>query len=174
MMADTLEGVRSRPYALWATGFTRRWHQNPELSHLDDLTCAHQGRCALLVMAIFPDHSLDLLRAAVTHDAGERWVGDLSAPFKRVGGPLIKQHAQLEEEILAKIGFGFVLGYFDAQRLQLVDKLDAYLFVQLRAPDVLKRNGWVEAFQWILEEAEALDCRELVRDCILDGQARLF
>ncbi|SFR40596.1 hypothetical protein SAMN04488005_1525 [Yoonia tamlensis] len=163
-----LTGLGDRLYALWATGFTRRWHMNPAMSCFDDYNCGHQGRCAQLVITLFPDHSIALLRAAVTHDAAESRVGDLSRPFKECGGDLVVAHAALETQVLRAMGFDEHLTLDDADCLQLVDYLDAFLFVQLRNPLEATRNGWPAAREWLLWRSCDLGCRDAVAG-ILDA-----
>ncbi|MEJ6397028.1 hypothetical protein [Yoonia sp. 208BN28-4] len=128
--------------AAWRACFVRRWHQNPEMSAEDDLICAHQGRCAVLVMALFPDHSAALLRAAIVHDLGESAVGDIAAPSKDRKPVWLMAHAQAEVAALADLGFRVDLDDLDAARLKLVDRLDAYLFAALRRPHLTARDGW--------------------------------
>lgn len=156
-------------YALWSSGFTRRWHMNAAMSCFEDYICAHQGRCGQLVISIFPDHSIELLRAMVTHDAAEFKVGDLSAPFKKVGGNLVAWHANLEARILARMGFGFELTDLDERRLKMVDRLDAYLFVSLRRPSEFKRQGWIKARRWLVNEAYGLGCGEVIEELLCDA-----
>lgn len=148
--------LSARHYALWASGFTRRWHMNAAMSCFDDYNCGHQGRAAMLVIVLFPDHSHALLRAAVTHDAPESQVGDLARPFKECGGDVVVAHAALEAQILKLMGFDQGLSHDDAARLKLVDYLDAYLFVQLRNPLEVTRNGWPEALIWLVDQAKRL------------------
>lgn len=155
---------------LWASGFARRWHQNAVMSVFEDFNCAHQGRCGVLVIALFPDHSHDLLKAVITHDAAEFVVGDLSQDFKKVGGELVSGHALQECNVLNRMGFGFDLSPTDRRRLKLVDRLDAYLFVQLRAPHEVLRNGWPEANAWLRQESRTLGCGEAVRGLLWDSE----
>lgn len=169
-----LDGLDGRLYALWATGFTRRWHMNPAMSRFDDYICGHQGRCAQLVILLFPDHSIELLRAAVTHDAGESRVGDLSRPFKDCGGDLVTLHAALEAKVLKAMGFAQDLSTMNTLRLVLVDHLDAFLFVQLHHPAEADRNGWPEARQSILYAAQLCDCEAAVSDILNASQSGDF
>lgn len=164
-----LDGLDGRLFALWASGFTRRWHMNAAMACFDDYICGHQGRCALLVISIYPDHTIELLRAAVTHDAGESRVGDLSRPFKECGGDLVALHAALEYRVLAAMGFAEDLSRLDALRMQFVDYLDAFLFVQLRHPAEAKRNGWPEAHDWLLDQSEYLGCQSAVSSMLADS-----
>lgn len=160
-----------RAFLLWSSGFTRRWHMNAAMSHAEDYVCAHQGRCGLLVVVLFPDHSHGLLRAAITHDAAEFVVGDLSAPFEKSGGELVARHAALEDRIRGAMGFGDALSDLDQRRLKLVDSLDAFLFVNLRNPAEVGRNGWPDTRSWIVQEAEALGVGEVVRGLLWDSDA---
>lgn len=162
-----------RAFVLWSSSFTRRWHMNAAMSHTEDFVCAHQGRCGLLVMVLFPDHSIQLLRAAITHDAAEYAVGDLSAPFKAAGGDLVAKHAALEDRILDEMGFGNTLDELDQRRLKLVDRLDGFLFVNLRHPHEVGRNGWPDVRAWITQEAEALGVGNIVRGILWDSDAGL-
>ena len=169
-----LDGLDDRLFALWATGFTRRWHMNPAMSCFDDYVCSHQGRCAQLVISLFPDHSIELLRAAITHDAGESRVGDLARPFKECGGDLVVLHAALEAKVLRAMGFAEGLSPQDAHRLHLVDCLDAFLFVQLRHPAEVERNGWPEVRDWLLIQLQLLDRFEVVTDMLRASAAGDF
>ncbi len=160
----------SRPLHLWASGFTRRWHMNAVMSGCDDFNAAHQGRCAMLIVALFPAHSHALLRAAVTHDAAEFVVGDLSGPFKAHGGDWVRDHGDAEAEVLWDMGLASRLTPFEQRCLKLVDRLDAVLFVQLRAPHEARRNGWPEVCTWCEEAARDLGCGDQVSEMI--GQSR--
>lgn len=163
-MNDQSTIVSFSPLDLWRASFTRRWHMHPDMSNTDDLICAHQGRCAILVLILFPDASPDLLKAAVTHDMGEYAVGDLAAPFKAVGGDLIAQHRDLEDVVRDRMGFGVALSEADRTRLGLVDRLDAYLFVALRQPHLLATSVWKSAWHSLDFDA----CRSEVEDVVLD------
>lgn len=157
-----LGGLDGRLYALWMSGFARRWHMNPAMSHIEDFNYGHQGRCAMLVIALFPDHSISLLRAAVTHDAPEVRVGDLSKDMKECGGEAVEAHAILERRVLGAMGFAEDLSCFDEKRLKLVDRLDAFLFVQVRYPAEVQRNGWPEDRAWLLSQSKLLGCADVV------------
>jgi len=104
-------------------------------------------------MRLWPDHTSGLLKAAVTHDAAEVIVGDLAAPFKKVGGNVVRDHAMVEADVRGAMGFCVPLTPRDEIRLKLVDVLDAYLFVALRHPVELTRNGWPEAREAIVDMA---------------------
>ncbi|MCF7700537.1 hypothetical protein [Loktanella sp. M215] len=141
------------PLDIWRGSFTRRWHTHPDLAVHDDPICGHQGRCALLVIVLWPDHSSELLRAAVTHDMGEFRVGDLPAWLKEEAGDLIEDHAAAEHRALAAMGLLVPLDDDDRVRLHLVDKLDAYLFARHRVPHVVNHPAWRAARMRIFEAA---------------------
>lgn len=158
-----------KSFQKWMSGFARRWHMNPMMSRHDDLVCAHQGRCGQLVIMLWPDHSIELLRAAVTHDAAEIMVGDLSGPFKASGEEVVQKHAQLEDSVLRAMGFAQDLTDLDRERLRFVDQLDAYLFVQLHCPQEVTRNGWTKVGDWLLESAKALGVGAVISDMLGDA-----
>jgi len=155
----------------WRSGFVRRYHMNPEMAVFDDLTSAHQGRCGMLVINLWPDHSPSLLRAAVTHDAAEFVVGDLSRPFKRTGAKVVCDHADLEAVELGRMGLAEVLSPGDQARLKLVDMLDSYLFVALRCPRLLAGDGWPEMRLEIGQAADALRVGREVSHMMMEATA---
>jgi len=169
-----LDGLDGRLFALWASGFTRRWHTNPAMSQFEDCNCAHQGRCAQLIITLFPDHTIELLRAAITHDAPECRVGDLPYDFKKCGGGAVERHAALEAQVLRAMGFAEDLSNYDRKRLKLVDRLDAYLFVVLRHPAEAWRNGWPEARDWLLQQSRLLGCGDAVAGILYDAEVGDF
>ena len=160
-------------WSLWCSGFTRRWHMNPALSWADDYICAHQGRCGMLVIALFPDHSLNLLRAAITHDAAESRVGDLSRLFKDAGGAVAAAHAALEAECLRDMGLDWDLTPLDQKRLKLVDVLDAQLFCILRAGPEAFSPEWLTALNGLYDKAHRLGVRARVVELVRDAQKRV-
>ena len=159
-------------FVLWMSGFTRRWHMNPAMSRFDDYVCGHQGRCAQLVISMFPDHSLALLRAAVTHDAAEYFVGDLAAPFKAWGGEFVEMHADLEHGVLDRMGFAQQLCFKDRDRLGFVDRLDALLFVRLHNPVEAAREGWPEVEAMLREMAQGLGCVDALHGLLAASKRR--
>jgi hypothetical protein len=158
-------------FVKWASGFVRRWHVNAVMSRYDDYVCAHQGRCGQLVIDIFPDHSLNLLRAAVTHDMGEFVVGDLPAPFKRVGGAVVQQHAEIECRVRRAYQVDFGLTDDDERRLKFIDGLDAYLFVCLREPREITRSGWPNVRLWLERVAHELGVSAVLSELMHDAGA---
>lgn len=150
----------------WRSGFVRRWHMNPDMAHVDDTTAAHQGRCVMLVLSLWPDCNRELIKAAGTHDAAEFVVGDLSRPFKQTGSPAVQAHAELENQQLFEMGFGCKLCSEDQARLKFVDYLDSYMMTKLRAPHALAGDGWPEARLGLIGQAGALGVKSAVMEMI--------
>ena len=66
---------------MWSGGETRRYHGFRMLQ--EDTVGHHSFNVACIIMAIRPDASATLLRAALKHDIAEHIVGDMPAPAKR-------------------------------------------------------------------------------------------
>lgn len=166
----------SRILDLWLSGETRRWHCNPVMSRVGQNNADHQGRCAQLAWALWPDASPSLIWACLHHDVGEYEAGDLSADFKRCADPaVIGAHAEIEAQALARICGRSMpeLSVTDAQRLKLVDRLEALVFVRLHCPAEYDRqaSGWREAEARVIAAAVRLEVEDAVRG-ILDRIAR--
>jgi hypothetical protein len=134
----------------WRGGFVRRWHSNPDMADLIDEIAAHQGRCAILALKLFPDCSRYLLEACVTHDAAEWYVGDIA--YTRMDRTFAAALDKAEALALSDMGLGLVLTPDDRRRLKLIDRLDAYLFAKHRRPHVLTGDGWPEQREWLAQE----------------------
>ena len=128
-------------------GLTNRWHTNPWLAQTCDRLDGHQGRVARLILALWPDASRDLLIAALTHDDGESVTGDIPAT-------MLKTADQRGAETLAQNeiwGTGFqLLAWYERERLNLADKLDAYMWAEHHQPrEVMTREEWSDAWHEI-------------------------
>lgn len=145
---------------VWRTGRVRRWHAHPDLSDLADFDDAHQGRCVLLLLTLWPGASRELIAATATHDTGESVVGDIPYPHK--DRPYAAEIARMEDEARALLGFGWELGPLDQHRLRLVDRLDAYMFVRHWRPECLASKEWVSEADTIYFLARQLDVLEAV------------
>lgn len=138
----------------WRAGFVRRWHSNPDMSDLHDENAAHQGRCAILALKLFPSCSYELLRACVTHDAAEWFVGDIA--YTRRDREFAVALDKAEASALRDMGLWYSLDSGDQRRLKFVDRLDAYLFALHRRPNVLTGDGWPEQHDWLVAEWSAI------------------
>lgn len=135
------------------SGRVRRWHTNPALSWTSDYNDGHQGRVAQYLLMLHPSPTLDLIRAALIHDAGEWAIGDVNALVKARYPDWQAWIAMIEEdEIEAIFGTFPDLSPQDARWLKFADRLDAWIWARHhRAP--MDRDGWPAAMRWLHAEA---------------------
>jgi len=125
------------PSALWLSGRTMRWHTHPHLAGTGDRLDGHQARVAWIILESHPNPSLALLRAALTHDAGEATVGDLPASFKRDCPEVALEHRKSEEwNREATAGPWPDLLPVEEDWIRWADRLDAYLWSQHHGTDM--------------------------------------
>lgn len=142
---------------IFRAGRVRRWHTNPDLAHTSDPIDGHSGRVVRIILALHPDPSVDLIRAAASHDDGEIAIGDVRAPAKDAHPELAKW---LEEQELAARtsiwGDDPDLSIVDMLWLRFADRLDAYMWARTFAPAALSGDGWPESFAWLSGAADEL------------------
>ncbi len=151
--------------AIERAGRVRRWHPNPDLCDTFDPVAYHAGRVARICMALWPHCKGGLLKAALTHDDGEAgaW-GDVPSPAK-VAMSFYASNEMRRAERKARHALWcrhVHLSATDRQRLELADKLDAFMWCQRFAPDALDRDGWPEAREWLRAQAIALGVADKV------------
>lgn len=142
---------------IFRAGFVRRWHTHPDLAHTVDRIDGHSARVARIILALHPEPSLPLIRAALIHDDGESVVGDMPYPAK--SGRLGTEYRAVEGKAERAIwGDAPMLSGDDLAWLKFADRLDAYMWAAHHAPHVLSGDGWPEAREWLLGEADRLGC----------------
>ena len=67
-------------HPIYRSGSVRRWHANPDVPA--QTLADHQGRVAQIILFFWPDASAELIYAALHHDCGELYVGDVPGPIK--------------------------------------------------------------------------------------------
>lgn len=147
---------------LYLSGEVRRWHANPAMARVDQSTADHQGRVAQLVVALFPEASPALIRAALTHDVGELVAGDVPQPAKAANATLRAALDEVEAEArTAILGHPIWLTEEEERRLKFCDRLEAFCFVALHRPGELTRpgSGWKGGRDWIFAESVDLGVR---------------
>lgn len=157
--------------AIFRAGFVRRWHTNPDLAHTADRIDGHSARVARIILALHPEPSLDLIRAALTHDDGENAVGDVKAPAKDefpVIADALDEMEHYERERLWAGDWCDVIGGDDRRWLKFADRLDAYMWAAHHAPHVLSGDGWPGAWGWIEDQSVELGCYYTVQRVGLD------
>lgn len=148
----------NRILRIWRASFTRRWHQNFDLGHTDDPVGGHQGRTALLVLALFPECSRQLLAAALTHDQGEMAAADVSFDAK-FNNPALKElldGVEAGERDRQDMSYCDNLSSREEKILKMCDWLDAWLWMMRHARHLYARSDWQAQLRWGLEQAEQL------------------
>lgn len=128
--------------AILAGGYCTRWHAYPALAHIRETLAEHHARVAQIILALHPAPSVALIDAALHHDAGEPFVGDVPAPFKRANPELAAAIGAAEDRALEGIGVRVDLSYREAEWLALADRLAAFLHVGHVRPDLLESSEW--------------------------------
>ena len=123
---------------LWTSLHLNRWHKNPALRGISDDVMAHSGRMAVLAMRIWPGDA-QLVMDCIKHDLGETAGGDLCGEFKRNNPVLADILAQAEAAHVAQMGFDPAS---DDPRIDMLDKLDAFLTAKLHAPHIMASADW--------------------------------
>jgi 5'-deoxynucleotidase len=152
---------------VYMAGGVQRYHTNPRMARLGQTNADHQGRCVHLLLALHPDPSVALIRAVALHDLGERWAGDLPAPFKKAQPEIAAAHAEAELEFAFRaMGWRVLddLSRDDLRWLKLVDGLEAWAFMRGHAPGQAERGGWPEARRDCM--ARAWECGSAVAGAV--------
>ncbi len=142
--------------AILSGGYCTRWHANADLVHIRETLAEHHARVAQIILALHPAPSLALIDAALHHDAGEPFVGDVPWPVKRDNPALAKALGDAEDEALRRIGCYVELAPEDAAWLKLADRLAAIMHVKHVAPHLLERVDWHDDCLAALRLADAL------------------
>ena len=157
---------------VYMAGGVQRYHANPAMARLGQTNADHQGRCVQLLLALHPAPSVALIWAVAHHDVGERWAGDLPAPFKRAQPEIAAAHAEAEMDWAADATGWRVVHSSQENRdwLALIDGLEAYAFMRGHAPGQADRDGWPYARGRCLELAWGLgaDVHGAVRQFLRD------
>ena len=151
---------------LYRTGFGQRYAMSPEMAWTGQTLGHHQWGVAILLLELFPNCSMATLREALLHDTGEPGAGaDVSSPAKT------KYPALAEEVHIAELNERSEMDVpqdtsfaCDHLAIQLCDRLEAYMFAQVRCPHVLERDGWPECRSKIIGLAARLDVEDKVRE----------
>lgn len=96
--AALTEAIR-RVWAAREGGHVRRCHVVQHLGHYD--VAQHSYNALSLLLVLHPNPSLQLIKAVLWHDVGERWLGDMPSPAKAADETLCKIYEDLEARVLA-------------------------------------------------------------------------
>jgi len=154
-----------------STGQTVRYHTNPVMARLHQTDADHSWGVAMIIMALHPNPSRNLLGMAIAHDSGEKWAGDLSYPFKRMYPDIGRLHAAAEYELALRHKIPqFELTLEEAKWLRMADRLECHLYAEIFHRWVVKQPDWVKQHDDILEMAKELG----INQDIFEAQVNLF
>lgn len=117
---------------LYSSGGTRRYHNRPKL---DQNVKEHSWGVAVIIISLHPNPSVNLLKAAVLHDASETVFGDFLSPAKNAF-PLLKEldikcNDLFWEDIFKKYGVKYPdLNEEEIVWLNYADIYECYLFAK--------------------------------------------
>ena len=118
-----------RVQALRESSRVERFHTMPH--HGSYTLGQHQYDMAMLLLVLKPDASKQLLVAVLTHDVGERWVGDVPATTKRLDPELAKRLEALEARCLKRmqlLDYHLALSEVERTWLQTLDRVELLLW----------------------------------------------
>lgn len=154
-----------------ATGQTVRYHTNPVMSRLHQTDADHSWGVAIIILALHPNPSRNLVAQAIVHDCGEKWAGDLSYPFKRMYPEIGHNHAEAEKQLAMDHGIPqFHLDPTEVEWLRFADRLECHYFAEIYHPWVTKQPDWVKTHEMIIEMAKDLG----IKEDIFEPQINLF
>lgn len=106
-------------------GQTRRWHS---IGHVirEETVAAHTWNVLAWLILLHPAPSMNLIKAAIFHDAAEHITGDMPRWVKKKVPGL----DQLEAEILDNKGLLFKLNEDEHRWMAAVDLFDAWMFLR--------------------------------------------
>lgn len=88
----------------------------------------HSFDAALILLVCHPDPSMELLKAVLMHDLGERYTGDVPSPTKWSDGEIARRLDRLESRALEAMGITIQLSPEDHQWLMGVDRVEFLLW----------------------------------------------
>jgi 5'-deoxynucleotidase len=151
---------------IFNAGRVRRWHTNPVMSQHDDYNDAHSGRVARIIADLHPNPSAELLKAALQHDDGEEWAGDVPYTAKIMMPLEMLEYLENVETNarIAKWGKCYVsdLSESDYSWLKFADRLDAYMWQKHKEEWQLSDDDWRPYADKIIEAAEALGVKDKI------------
>ena len=107
-------------------GAVKRYHTSETIR--TQTVAEHSWHVAQIVLYIYPQARADLIKAALDHDIGELYTGDIPAPFKWDHPKLAAELKTVEANYLHNMGSGVVLSEVEQQVLDFADMLDCLLW----------------------------------------------
>jgi 5'-deoxynucleotidase YfbR-like HD superfamily hydrolase len=108
----------------------KRWHTMSYLIH-EDTVGHHSHGVAMIVLILHPDPSAQLLKAALVHDLGEKYTGDMSHWTKKERPDLAETLEELENKVLQERYLDYHPAYEEDQHwLKAADALHAWMVLR--------------------------------------------
>lgn len=112
--------------ALRAAGKVQRCHTWPYLGSYDN--AQHSYEVAMLLYALHPNPSPNLIKAALVHDSVELWTGDLPGPIKHNCKKLEELFKALEARVALKVGINVPITNEEYDWLKAADIAELWLW----------------------------------------------
>ena len=141
---------------LYRTGLVKRYHTHTHMNVHGQNNAQHQWGCAAIIEDMCPTPTLNLFRAAIFHDTGEEYSGDLSYMFKRDHPEIASAHQRIEAESCSSIVGEFNLTTGELMWLKFADRLECLLHVNHHKPELLREPDWQKSICDIKELADEL------------------
>lgn len=117
-------------HQLWRTGLVRRFHT--VASAPEQNNAAHQWGVAMLLLALHPAPSFNLLAEALVHDVGEKDGGDVPATAKWANETLAALHDDIEDAYRKEMTCIYELTDDEMWWLKCADMLELSFYVAHR------------------------------------------
>jgi len=102
----------------------KRFHTFP---HIKEQTVGqHSFNMLCMLFQLFEEPSLNLIKAVIYHDFGERWVGDVPATARWLNEDFKKSIDSLEEQVRKNYGFYVELNEEELSILKSLDALELF------------------------------------------------
>lgn len=147
-------------------GYATRWHCNPDMAHIRETLAEHHARVAQILLALHPAPSLQLIDAALHHDAGEPAVGDVPWPVKRDNPSLAYILDITEQTERRRLGCHVMLDEEETRWLKMADRLAGVMHVQQTNRQLLDMDGWPADVAAVEAMATELGCIDAVAELV--------
>ena len=135
-----------------------RWHASPvpKMRNCGDNILDHHHRCIAIVWMLFDKPPQTLLNATRWHDQPEVILGDMPFTAKRDFPELTTAWDLAERDVIKRYDVPQPANKWECDVLKMVDRLDAYMMVQVYAPHILNEPDWRDAWADIKRRADKL------------------
>jgi len=135
-----------------------RWHASPvpKMRNCGDNILDHHHRCIAIVWRLFDKPPQTLLNATRWHDQPEVILGDMPFTAKRDFPELTAAWDLAERDVIKRYDVPQPANQWECDVQKMVDRLDAYMMVQVYAPHILNEPDWEETLADLKLRADKL------------------